>query len=143
MTTNTETGTLVDGEAHAFMVGVQRSITAAIAGLDLDALMDHFADDVRAYPNGAPAPLIGKEAVHGFYAELFSQFDTAGATAALEFDPNAHWEVIGELILDNGTSRLVTSYPGGTASQTVTDHVVWRRAGDRWQIIRYMERAAE
>ncbi|WP_063043851.1 YybH family protein [Nocardia pseudovaccinii] len=139
MDTRTLPAIVTTAEALEVMLGAQRSITRAVADGDLDAVMDHFADDARMYPEGLPGALTGREQIRTYYTHLFDIVAAAGATLSSEFDPAPDVEPIGDLILDSGTATVVITHPDGHADRRSSKElVVWRHFDGKWRIIRYM-----
>jgi uncharacterized protein (TIGR02246 family) len=109
----------------------QAEFFAAIADRDADRTASFFADDAVLQVANMP-PVEGREAIRGFYGNLFGFLSASSATPErLEVAAS------GDMAWSIGESRSTFRRPDGELSYTGKYALVWRKQDGAWRVALY------
>jgi uncharacterized protein (TIGR02246 family) len=99
---------------------------------NLDAYMAAFADNAVFHSALSPFRIEGKEAIRGYFAELFQLYPKRRVLPR----QSAVRAYNDDLVIQNGyTALYLTDQKGEVSTYALRTSVTWAKIGGRWQIV--------
>jgi uncharacterized protein (TIGR02246 family) len=106
-----------------------RAVAAAEGSLDADAVMPFWTDDAIVHVSGAE-PLVGREAIHKMYADVFPKLKSFRGEAT-----EIHVSAGGDVAWETGRTFSTRAEPADAKESSGKYLLVWRKDRDGlWRI---------